>query len=142
MACTLTDVMACVPMGSTSLELGPRDYLNHFLTLISTLRGGQVRYLPLLLAKVNDVMATMSGPIIPLLTMDESHDGRAERQCDGSRSSRSSRLFVPPSLSTATSDMSMYSTSSANDSIPPGMEPNPVIFGDGLMSHEELGFLK
>ncbi|KAI9788301.1 MAG: hypothetical protein M1816_006987 [Peltula sp. TS41687] len=141
-ACTLTDVMACVPMGSTSLEIGPHDYLNHFLTLISTLRGGQARYLPLLLTKVNDVMSTMAGPIIPLLSFDEPQDGRVEEQSDGSNSSRSSRLFVPPSLSTASSDMSMYSTSSFNDSVSTGLGPSPLVFEDGFMSGEELEYLR
>ncbi|KAK4931143.1 hypothetical protein LTR66_016062, partial [Elasticomyces elasticus] len=59
-ACTLTDVMACVPIEQHSFEYGPRDYLDQFLSLISTLRGGQQRYLPLLLAKINDTMPTMA----------------------------------------------------------------------------------
>lgn len=127
-------------MESTSLEIGPQDYLNHFLTLISTLRGGQARYLPLLLAKVKDVMATMAGPIIPLLTIDETQDGVVEKKYDGSTSSRSTRLFVPPSLSTASSDMSMYSTSSVNDSLSAELGTNPMVFEDGFISHDELEY--
>lgn len=129
-------------MESASLEIGPHDYLNHFLTLISALRGGQARYLPLLLAKVNDVMSTMAGPIIPLLAIEEPHNGRVEEQCDGSTSSRSSRLFVPPSLSTASSDMSIYSTSSFNDSISADLGPKSLKFEDGFLSGEELEYLR
>ncbi|KAF2095541.1 hypothetical protein NA57DRAFT_13197, partial [Rhizodiscina lignyota] len=59
-ACTLIDVMACVPQATlahaSSFENGPRDYLNRFIHLISTLRGGQSRYLPLLVNKVNEVL--------------------------------------------------------------------------------------
>ncbi|KAL1311171.1 hypothetical protein AAFC00_001370 [Neodothiora populina] len=61
-ACTLTDVMSCVPFEQHTFEYGPRDYLNQFLSLISTLRGGQQRYLPLLLSKINDTLPTMPMP--------------------------------------------------------------------------------
>lgn len=62
-ACTLTDVMACVPMEQNSFEIGPRDYLGRFLNLISTLRGGQSRYLALLLQKINEVLPNMAVPM-------------------------------------------------------------------------------
>ncbi|KAF2837896.1 hypothetical protein M501DRAFT_908623, partial [Patellaria atrata CBS 101060] len=61
-ACTLVDVMAVVPFQQPTFELGPRDYLNRFLSLISSLRGGQQRYLPLLLSKVHDVLPNMQLP--------------------------------------------------------------------------------
>lgn len=61
-ACTLTDVMSCVPFEQHTFEYGPRDYLNQFLSLISTLRGGQQRYLPLLLSKINDTLPSMPMP--------------------------------------------------------------------------------
>ena len=53
-ACTLVDVMACVPIDQPTFGLGPRDYLDQFLRLLSQLRGGQERYLPLLLSKAVD----------------------------------------------------------------------------------------
>ncbi|KAL2357059.1 hypothetical protein BJ546DRAFT_427073 [Cryomyces antarcticus] len=65
-ACTLTDVMSCVPIEQHAFEYGPRDYLNQFLSLISTLRGGQQRYLPLLVAKINDTIPSMSGYGLPM----------------------------------------------------------------------------
>ncbi|KAF1991833.1 hypothetical protein K402DRAFT_70860 [Aulographum hederae CBS 113979] len=55
-ACTLADVMACVPIEQAAFELGPRDYLQRFISLISSLRGGQSRHLPLLIGKINDVL--------------------------------------------------------------------------------------
>jgi hypothetical protein len=48
--------MSCVPLDANPFELGPRDYLHRFLTLISTLRGGQSRYLPLLMSKISEVL--------------------------------------------------------------------------------------
>ncbi|KAI9769321.1 MAG: hypothetical protein M1839_003744 [Geoglossum umbratile] len=59
-ACTLTDVMACVPLDSNTLKLGPRDYLMEFVNLLSTLRGGDSRFLPLLLTKIQDSLPHLS----------------------------------------------------------------------------------
>lgn len=55
-ACCLTDVVACTCYSPDTFALGPRDDLSRFLTLISTLRGGQSRYMPLLLAKLSEVL--------------------------------------------------------------------------------------
>lgn len=55
-ACTLTDVISYVPVEPQSMGYGPRDYLQQLVTLISNLRGGQLKYMPLLLAKMNDTM--------------------------------------------------------------------------------------
>jgi hypothetical protein len=61
-ACCLADVVAVTPFSSDAFELGPRDYVSRFLTLISTLRGGQSRYLPLLLAKLSEVLPNLPLP--------------------------------------------------------------------------------
>jgi len=55
-ACTLTDVMACVPIEQYMFEYGPGDYLNQFLSMMSNLRGGRERYYPLLMAKINETL--------------------------------------------------------------------------------------
>ncbi|KAL9019995.1 MAG: hypothetical protein Q9185_002734 [Variospora sp. 1 TL-2023] len=57
-ACTLIDVMSCVPLESPSFGVGrgPTDYLNHLVRLISTLRGGASRYLELVVAKIRDTL--------------------------------------------------------------------------------------
>lgn len=91
--------MSCVPLDSTTLELGPRDYLNQFLTLISTLRGGDSRFLPLLLAKVNDALPSMAAPIaqLPAAIKDE----RVEELYESSTNSTAdSTPFEAPSLAT------------------------------------------
>lgn len=60
MACTLIDVMSCVPIGTQSLEVGPRDHLSHFVDLLSKLRGGRDRYLPLLMTKIDETLPGVS----------------------------------------------------------------------------------
>lgn len=44
--------------------MGPRDYLHDFMTLLSVLRNGDNRFLPLLLAKVNDVLPRLVTPML------------------------------------------------------------------------------
>lgn len=62
-ACTLVDVMSCVPMNPPhGFEIGPREYLEHFLSLMSKLRGGRERYLPMLLTKMNESLPPGSIP--------------------------------------------------------------------------------
>jgi len=61
-ACTLADVMSCVPLEQHTFAYGPRDFLNQLMSLISTLRGGQTKYLPLLHQKVQDTLASVPIP--------------------------------------------------------------------------------
>ncbi|CAO2657640.1 Nn.00g037660.m01.CDS01 [Neocucurbitaria sp. VM-36] len=61
-ACCLVDVIACTTFSPDTFALGPRDYLSRFLVLVSTLRGGQSRYLPLLLTKISEVLPTYPLP--------------------------------------------------------------------------------
>ncbi|KAK9431381.1 hypothetical protein V1505DRAFT_308859 [Lipomyces doorenjongii] len=65
-ACTLTDVLSCIPSiesKPSSFELGPEDYLNYFFSLIYRLRGGKSRFLPLLLRIVNQTLPSLIAPI-------------------------------------------------------------------------------
>lgn len=55
-------MVACIPFSPDTFALGPRDYVARFLTLFSALRGGQTRYLPLLLAKVSEVLPNLPLP--------------------------------------------------------------------------------
>jgi hypothetical protein len=66
-ACTLIDVMACVPLSPASYDMGPRDYLNRFVSLITSLRGGQARFLPLLQNKIAEVLPSYQLPLHPRL---------------------------------------------------------------------------
>ena len=51
--------MACVPDHSSSGP-GPQQYLNHLLTMIATLRGGESRFLPLIMAKIRDELPSVA----------------------------------------------------------------------------------
>lgn len=63
-ACSLTDVLSLLPTPADPFVVGPRDYLTQFLTLISTLRNGDSRFLPLLLSKVHDVLPRLASPML------------------------------------------------------------------------------
>ena len=75
--------MSCVPLESRKFEPGPQEYLNSLLTLISTLRGGESRFLPLVLAKIRDTLPAISGQLPQQLTEKDHgsghHGKRAER---------------------------------------------------------------
>ncbi|KAF7179666.1 hypothetical protein CNMCM7691_008715 [Aspergillus felis] len=71
-ACTLTDVMACLStagLRSSGFNLGPQDYLKHFFSLVNTLPGGRQRFLPLLLTKVGQTLPSMLQPITQHLNL-------------------------------------------------------------------------
>ncbi|KAF4220044.1 hypothetical protein CNMCM8980_003333 [Aspergillus fumigatiaffinis] len=71
-ACTLTDVMACLStagLRSSGFNLGPQDYLKHFFSLVNTLPGGRQRFLPLLLTKVGQTLPSMLQPITQYLNL-------------------------------------------------------------------------
>jgi len=63
-ACSLTDVLSLLPPNSDPFSLGPRDYLHQFMTLLSVLRNGDSRFLPLLLSKVHDVLPKLANPML------------------------------------------------------------------------------
>lgn len=63
-ACSLTDVLSLLPTPNDPFVQGPRDYLTQFLTLLSTLRNGDHRFLPLLLSKVHDVLPRLASPML------------------------------------------------------------------------------
>ncbi|KAK5132996.1 hypothetical protein LTR08_008283 [Meristemomyces frigidus] len=99
-ACTLTDVMSCVPMENT-FEYGPRDYLSQLMSLISTLRGGQQRYIPLLLTKINDTMPSMPTlgyalPAVPGSSRLEDIYGGSQTNSSAPTSGESSPFCSPP----------------------------------------------
>lgn len=70
-ACTLTDVIACVPLEAKKAENDTSfGILNDLLNLISRLRGGASRYLPLLLNKVSETLPSMAQPANTSLEFD------------------------------------------------------------------------
>ncbi|MCJ1376176.1 hypothetical protein MMC20_007416 [Loxospora ochrophaea] len=93
-SCTLADVMSCVPIESTTFSVGPQDYLNRFLHLISTLRGGESRYVPLLVAKINTTLPAIASSFsqpLPVAVPTE----RMLEQYDSSNSSLSTPFSSP-----------------------------------------------
>lgn len=96
-ACTLIDVMACVPLSPTNYDMSSRDYLNRFISLISSLRGGHARYLPLLQEK----MAAEHLPSFQLPLHSSLSSNRLDVYNDHSQSASASRSnettpFEPP----------------------------------------------
>ena len=56
--------MSCVPPVPNN-HSGPKEYLNQLLTLIATLRGGESRFLPLVMAKVRDTLPAIADQLPP-----------------------------------------------------------------------------
>ncbi|RMZ79108.1 hypothetical protein DV738_g3477, partial [Chaetothyriales sp. CBS 135597] len=64
-ACTLIDVIACVPLDSSALcVVTPQAVLDSYINLITQLHGGTSRYLPLLLAKISDNILSVASPVL------------------------------------------------------------------------------
>lgn len=63
-ACSLTDVLSLLPPNPDPFQAGPRDYLHDFMTLLSALRNGDHRFLPLLLSKIHDVLPKLVNPML------------------------------------------------------------------------------
>lgn len=67
MSCTLSDVITYVPNEqSTGEKELPQDYLNQLLNLISRLRGGASRYVPMLMNKVSENLHHLTNPMTNL----------------------------------------------------------------------------
>ncbi|KAK5949659.1 hypothetical protein OHC33_009256 [Knufia fluminis] len=63
-SCTLSDVVTYVPYeGKEGDAQDPHEYLNKLLNLISRLRGGASRYVPMLMSKVQENLPNMSNPL-------------------------------------------------------------------------------
>ncbi|KAL6251260.1 hypothetical protein RBB50_001468 [Rhinocladiella similis] len=79
-ACTLTDVISCVPLGpSADGSRLSTELLDRYLKLISQLRGGSSRYLPLLLAKVSETIPTITPPAEALrMSITQGYAGAAD----------------------------------------------------------------
>lgn len=112
MSCTLSDVIACVPIDddeTNGASESPQDYLNQLLNLISRLRGGASRYVPLLMAKVAENIPNMANP---LTHMPASLDA-----------------FMDESVSTSSSPLQMMTTGSQQSQQTPQQLPSPASQG-------------
>ena len=116
--------MSCVPIESGAFEFGPRDQLAHLLKLVSTLRGGESRYVPLLQGKIRDTlpaMATAFSLPIPPPALDRIMTHSAD---EGSHSSANSSPYSSPTQLHAPLRYPILPTNhltSSITSIPPSM---------------------
>ena len=96
-ACALVDVMS-LPINPVNFELGPLDYLTQLINLISTLRGGESRYLPLIIAKIRDTLPALASPVIRSLNTEISNgcEMSSRKRSNSSNSSASSSFSTPP----------------------------------------------
>lgn len=63
-ACALTDVLAIHPASRDPFSPGPREQLNPLLNILSMLRNGDHRFMPLLLSKVHEVLPKLANPML------------------------------------------------------------------------------
>lgn len=61
-SCDLTDVLSMQPSSGSIFGNGPREQLNPLLQLLSTLRGGEHHFLPLLLHKAHEILPRLVDP--------------------------------------------------------------------------------
>lgn len=143
MSCTLSDVITYVPFEANNGDSqSPHDCLNQLLNLISRLRGGASRYVPLLMAKVSESMPNMSNPLTHMPhTLDAFLDSTASTPSSPQDLMKQHLSLRPPQLPTP------------NQSLPSPAMPSPMIgvtrsslFGEGIQQqvqspqHERLMF--
>ena len=83
-------------------EIGPRQYLEHFLSLVAKLRGGRERYLPLLLNKINESLPSGVPRGLPTSAMV----GGSSTNLDALDFPHDPAAMGPPGLKSEYSDMS------------------------------------
>jgi hypothetical protein len=66
-AYSLTDVLSVSPPPADPFAPAPTDYLNQFLFLLSSLRNGDTRFRPLLMAKIHDILPRLVTPMLQTL---------------------------------------------------------------------------
>lgn len=54
-ACAVADVLPFVSVSTSQMELGPVDYLTQVISLLAKLPDGATKFVPLLLAKINEL---------------------------------------------------------------------------------------
>lgn len=63
-ACALTDVLSLQPASRDPFTVGPREHLRQLMNLLSVLRNGDHRFMPLLLSKVHEVLPRLANPML------------------------------------------------------------------------------
>jgi hypothetical protein len=126
-------VISYVPYEQRSLEYGPREYLHQIMSLISRLRGGQQRYMPLLISKINDTM-----PHAPLYNFNSTAEstygtdvyGSSEQTRSAPASSVSSPFGTPP-LSATEQHMSF---GAFQQGVITGLTSTPVEYANAIVT--------
>jgi hypothetical protein len=62
--CALSSLLTLLPPTSDPFSMSPRDHLPQLLILLSHLRSGDSRFLPLLLSKVSDILPQLASPML------------------------------------------------------------------------------
>ncbi|PSR87108.1 hypothetical protein BD289DRAFT_367533, partial [Coniella lustricola] len=63
-ACNLTDVLSLYPASRDPFSPGPKEQLNPLLNVLSMLRNGDHRFMPLLLSKMHEVLPKIINPML------------------------------------------------------------------------------
>jgi hypothetical protein len=130
MGCSLADVMKVLPSRQSRFEIGPRDYLVEMLGMLSTIRGGQSRYLPLLAAQADEVLGIGSGsPTVESFFIHKSNLGEILGEVDSDESGYDSQNDSISSTAT------IYTPSSVTGVY--GVSYSPVDIGSPLLAEIE-----
>jgi hypothetical protein len=61
---SLTDVLALYPASRDPFSPGPREQLNPLLNVLTVLRNGDYRFVPLLISKINETLPKLASPML------------------------------------------------------------------------------
>jgi hypothetical protein len=62
--CSLTDILSMLPAPRTPFTPGPLDQLRKILNIVTVIRNGEHRFLPLLLSKVHAALPKLASPML------------------------------------------------------------------------------
>jgi hypothetical protein len=62
--CALTEILAVLPAPRTPFTPGPQDQLRKILNIVTVIRNGDHRFLPLLMSKVNAALPRLASPML------------------------------------------------------------------------------
>lgn len=63
-ACSMTDYLATQPASRDPFSVGPREQLSQVLNILGALRHGTYQFMPLLFAKVSEILPRLTNPML------------------------------------------------------------------------------
>ncbi len=63
-AFTLSEYLSMQPASRDPFSAGPREHLHQLLNILTIVRGGDHRFLPLLLSKIHDILPRLANPML------------------------------------------------------------------------------